>query len=374
MHKNLDHSQHKGAMEESKIPINVITNQGFSTGVGRTASETYRVLKPYFPKLTLYSLNYIKNEELEFSNQISKYHSRGLPTIPIVNWLNTRVIRRSGLLRNSNLHIIGTDYTLVEESRKNIIMAHELYFILGEIFKVTSMREFVKEIAFNYSVFLLQKYIKSAKYVVTPSKVSADQVKKATGVTPVVAPISVDKRKFHKRDKEKVREVLGLPKDKFLLLNVSGGGSNKNLRTMESIANNLPENILILKINAPVYNKRVLNFGKVSEEHYPSFFSAADVYLHTSIHEGFGIPLLESLSSGLPIISPSCSTAPEILSKSGYYVQDPMSPQGYIEHITSLMDVQLLKESQQMSLERSNFFSDERLATTMGKLYLKAFA
>ena len=46
---------------------------------------------------------------------------------------------------------------------------------------------------------------------------------------------------------------------------------------------------------------------RVETEDLPAVYQAADIFLYTSLYEGFGIPILEALSSGIPVITSNIS-------------------------------------------------------------------
>lgn len=357
----------------SDLKVDMITNQGIFTGVGRAADETFRVLRPYFPNLSLYSFNYIAQRSLKGSIPISKYSTHNLLKAPFVNWKNVKSIKKYEIFKNSNLHIIGTDYSLTKVAKNSIILAHELYYVINQIFKANSFKEMIKEMGFNYSEYLLSRYIKDAKIVMAPSKFSANQIEQKTGIKPIVAYYSVDTKKFTLRNKYKARKALNLPLNKKILLNVAGGGSNKNLTTLSEISNLLDESYVLVKANAPINGKRCLNLGLVAEEDYPLLFNAADLYLHTSTMEGFGFPLLESIASGLPVVSSRTSTAPEILSSCGNYIDNPYNAPAYIQKIVEILDSTIISEYEANSYERSRYFSDEQFANILVDTYEKTF-
>lgn len=45
----------------------------------------------------------------------------------------------------------------------------------------------------------------------------------------------------------------------------------------------------------------------------PSLFNAADIYLHTSEYEGFGLPVLEMMACGVPVVVNNKASIPEIV-------------------------------------------------------------
>jgi glycosyltransferase involved in cell wall biosynthesis len=131
-----------------------------------------------------------------------------------------------------------------------------------------------------------------------------------------------DPLRFHPRDKHLARRILGFPTDEKLVLNVSAGTSNKNYGQLNAIARNLRAGYQMVKIGGRIPDlKTVIHLPWISHELYPLLFNACDAYVHTSIQEGFGRPLLESIVSGLPVVSMKSQVALEILGDAGTYVE-----------------------------------------------------
>ena len=93
--------------------IILITNQGYNTGIGRAAIETYRVLKPVIKNLKFYSINYFKDYIVDNSVSLSTRYAKTMFSVPIINRINVKNVKRSGILKDKNLHLMGSDYSLL---------------------------------------------------------------------------------------------------------------------------------------------------------------------------------------------------------------------------------------------------------------------
>lgn len=65
---------------------------------------------------------------------------------------------------------------------------------------------------------------------------------------------------------------------------------------------------------------KVLLTGKVSEEKLKAYYETADVFLCMSEHEGFGVPLLEAMKMGVPVVACRSSAIPETMDGAGVLV------------------------------------------------------
>ncbi len=58
-------------------------------------------------------------------------------------------------------------------------------------------------------------------------------------------------------------------------------------------------------------------WGEVSDEALAAHFAHADVYVSASLHEGFGIPLIEAMSQGVPVVAAAQAAIPETVDSAG---------------------------------------------------------
>ena len=64
--------------------------------------------------------------------------------------------------------------------------------------------------------------------------------------------------------------------------------------------------------------------GYVPDDDLPGLYAGADVFAYPSLHEGFGIPLLEAMASGTPVLTAPLFSMPEVAGDAALYV-DPYS-------------------------------------------------
>jgi glycosyltransferase involved in cell wall biosynthesis len=76
--------------------------------------------------------------------------------------------------------------------------------------------------------------------------------------------------------------------------------------------------------------------GWVSEEDKPALYSSATAFLFPSLYEGFGLPPLEAMACGTPVIVSNASSLPEIVGEAGLQV-DPAMPSAWAEAIRAVV-------------------------------------
>jgi glycosyltransferase involved in cell wall biosynthesis len=76
------------------------------------------------------------------------------------------------------------------------------------------------------------------------------------------------------------------------------------------------------RLRALVQSGAVRALGFVDEAELPSIYSAARIFLYPSLYEGFGLPALEAMASGVPVIVSNRSSLPEVVGGAGIQI-DP---------------------------------------------------
>ena len=107
---------------------------------------------------------------------------------------------------------------------------------------------------------------------------------------------------------------------------------------------------------------RVAFPGFVSDELLPAVYSQAEVFICPSLYEGFGLPVLEAMACGCPVVCAGTSALPEVAGSAGLLV-DPLRPGGWSEAILRLLADKALREKMRKSgLRQSKKFSWEETA------------
>jgi len=109
--------------------------------------------------------------------------------------------------------------------------------------------------------------------------------------------------------------------------------------------------------------------GFIPDKHLKSIYSEAEVLLFVSFYEGFGIPILEALECGLPVITSNISSMPEVAGDAALLV-DPHNIQEIAEKMNNITNSEILrKQLIESGFERVKQFSWERTARETLKVY-----
>ena len=357
----------------SEAEITIITDQGMNTGTGRYAFAVYNLLKEDFPNMCILQLAHVKSVPIPNAIRPSFIRpARNLLLFPIQKRRNLKMIKSHSHFLNSNLHLCGSDYSLTSESENCICTVHDYFFRFPNADSFRNRKELLSEIYIDYYNLLTPRQIKRCSGIVVSSFSAQRDMLKKLGLKSKVVHFWADDN-FKQRNKDQSLEKLELPKGKKLLLNVSGAGANKNLPTLQRIADILPADFAIVKVGHPIDHPRVINVGTVSAADYPHYFNSVSVYVNTSLQEGFCIPLIESLSSGLPIVSPKIPPFDEILGDAAAYVRNPIDEREYLDQVMSVLEEAERQKLSSKSLERGKKFSKESAKPSLIEMYKQCF-
>jgi glycosyltransferase involved in cell wall biosynthesis len=97
--------------------------------------------------------------------------------------------------------------------------------------------------------------------------------------------------------------------------------------------------------------------GYIPEEDVVALYNGADAFIYPSIYEGFGLPPLEAMACGCPVITGNTSSLPEVVGSAGIMV-DPTSEEELARAIVAMTgDAQFRDNCIRLGLERVQHFS-----------------
>ena len=107
---------------------------------------------------------------------------------------------------------------------------------------------------------------------------------------------------------------------------------------------------------------RVRLHGYVTDADLPALYSGARLLLFATLHEGFGLPLLEAMGSGTPCVTSNVTSLPEVAGDAALMV-DPHDTAAMADAVLSLLgDDALYADLRQRGLDRARLFTWERTA------------
>jgi glycosyltransferase involved in cell wall biosynthesis len=112
--------------------------------------------------------------------------------------------------------------------------------------------------------------------------------------------------------------------------------------------------------------------GYVAASERERLFAGARVLVMPSLDEGFGLPVLEAMAAGVPVVASNRGSLPEVLGDAGALV-DARDPQALAAAILqALEDDVYARTCAERGLERAKSFSWPRTAAAMRRTYFAA--
>lgn len=287
------------------------------TGVGRFARDIFEV---------------VKNSAEFFSFMLDKrYPSSDYPGTAVAGffpmfstgwYINTKffniVFRKSiKKIRNQEKDGIYTHYTGVgmpplSSPELGIISIHDLFFLNEKLREDYPHRRYL---ARNFSGFL-----KFSNCMVPSSWVKEEILNAGFKGNVTVIHHSVDSHFRPLNHKDELRTTLKLPLGKILVLSVSSAEKRKNLGVVKKTIDELGGNYQLVRVGPEVPGS--VTFKGVDVEKLNMIYNACDVLLLPSIAEGFGYPLIEAFSAGLPAVVSDIDVMREIGGDSAIFVEN----------------------------------------------------
>ena len=125
-------------------------------------------------------------------------------------------------------------------------------------------------------------------------------------------------------------------------------------------------------VNSQNLKDAVKFIGYVDDNDLPDLYANAELFLFPSIMEGFGIPPLEAMRCGIPVVAAHSSCMPEVLGDAAIWV-NPLSIESIAEGILiALSDEDVRMNAIAKGLSRANQFSWDKMALETADVYRDA--
>jgi glycosyltransferase involved in cell wall biosynthesis len=233
--------------------------------------------------------------------------------------------------------------------------------------------------SWKFSTFyrwLLPRLVKRVALILTVSEFSKARILDLFGLPSekvIVAPLGVDLR-FAPSSEERVKSLssrYGI--DSPYLISVASVSERKNLRRVIEAWHRvgIPGVRLVIvgakglpfagKSDLPA-DPSVMYLGYVADEDLPVLYSGALGAVYVSLYEGFGLPLLEAMACGVPVLTSNVTSLPEVAGGAALLV-DPYDVEAITQGIRRIaQDADLRQELHTMGLERAKQFTWQRTA------------
>ncbi len=235
-----------------------------------------------------------------------------------------------------------------------------------------------------YYKFVVRNSIKRSRYILTVSNFSKDEIVRNLNLSPekvFVTYNGVSARYRPVKDQEflrYVRDIYELP-EKFIFC-LSNNKPHKNVQQLVRaycyadikipLVLACPFDRNIIRIAESFGKKHLIYFTKfISEEHLPAVYSLTHLFVYPSTYEGFGLPPLEALSCGAPVVVARSSSLPEVVGDHAIFV-NPYDYKAIAEALElGINDEELRKKLTAFGVEHARRFSWEAMTTQTLQIY-----
>jgi len=312
-------------------------------------------------------------------------------------------------------HQSGTGFTRGQKLPKDIDLVHYPYFdpffltlpifskqktvvTVHDLTPLVFPKYFPKGVRGSFKWFIQKNSLKKANLIIADSMSSKKDIVKFTGINEEKVEVvylsqaeEFKKIETDKLNKEKIKEKYGLP-EKFALY-VGDVTWNKNLPRLveaakksniplvmagkalvsEDFDKNNPWNQDLLKVQKLAeWNKNILRVGFVETEDLVALCNLATVLVMPSLYEGFGLPILEAMACGCPVIATKEGSIPEVAGDAAFYTDAYDSEKISKDMRDIFEDEKLRKELSIKGLKQADNFSWKKTAEKTVRVYEKA--
>jgi glycosyltransferase involved in cell wall biosynthesis len=207
---------------------------------------------------------------------------------------------------------------------------------------------------------LLPRIARRARLVITVSAFSRDELRELLGVEAAVVPGGVGEGFRPDADPAPARAALGL--ERPYALTVASRTARKNLAALEETARRLRERGMELVAaggDRPQFQAEdevpgVRSVGRVDEALLPGLYAGASAFVLPSLYEGFGLPVLEAMAAGVPVVAAETTAVPDTAGGAAL-LADPNDPRALAEAVEAALD--RAEELRPRGLERAAGFT-----------------
>lgn len=265
---------------------------------------------------------------------------------------------------------------------KNVVTVHDVLPIIPEFSngwnknvegQFKSSLEFIRD---RKDILVVADSVCTKKDLIERASIDEERI--------FVVPLAYDKEIHFIEQNKQVLESLNIHSSYILYLGVLDfrKGVVNILEAFEKIKPMYPELKLVLagtlhpivtsiveKLKNYKYIDDVILTGFVSDEQKRILLSSAEVFLFPSEYEGFGLPVLEAMACGAPVITTNVSSLPEVGGDAALYVS-PENPEELAEAIRNILDSEMMRnEYIKKGFAQCKKFSWDKTAEMMEEIY-----
>src|ERR1700687_2926746 len=304
--------------------------------------------------------------------------SRGKGTIADLLWIHAYLPRMVRKMQADLLHSPAFAAPAIPVPCPVVVTVHDITYLL---FPSHFSRWWV-----TYMQMVMPPAITSATAIICGSEHSKRDIARTYSISPDkvhVIPYGVDHKRFHPGITLDANWARALGIRPSYVLHVGSFSYRKNIPTLLRAIARLRSRgkwgnrQLVLGGSQDVSMKgahevfetiqeleldNVVLAGHVPDQHIPGLYAGADVLVIPSLYEGFGLPVLEAMAAGTPVVASNSSSLPEVAADAAilFPPQDELALSGALADV--LENPSTADELRRVGLQRARQFSWQRTA------------
>lgn len=287
-------------------------------------------------------------------------------------WWDQMGLARAAKKKKADLLFVPSFSCPIFYRGKKVVTAHDL---IGRLFP--------ENFSFSAKLYwdkILPYSFTRADHVIAPSENTKEDLMKLLNIPEKNISVIYEGAGAHfkQMDKQEAKDKI---KNKFninknFILAVSTIEPRKNYKRLIEAFNKLEDkNINLVIVGKKAwgddleFNDRIIHIDYVETEDLAALYNACSLFTMVSLYEGFGLPVLEAMACGAPVLTSNTSSLPEVAGKAGE-LTDPKSVSEISAKMKMIMEEEnLQKEMSEKSLERAKKFSWTKTAEETLKVF-----
>ena len=219
----------------------------------------------------------------------------------------------------------------------------------------------------------MKRAVTKAKHIIAVSQYTADEIVKFYGkkmnkkMTVIYEGVSENFSPRSEEEQKRVRDRYDLPVDFLLYV-----GASKEHKNVQTLIDACPEDRTLVLVTGGKEAERlklqsnVIVLREINDEDLPTIYCAASCFVFPSLMEGFGLPALEAMACGTPVVASHRASLPEICGDHAILTEP--TKEGLAEGIEHAFSTQPNRED---AMNYAKSFSWEKMAKETKKVYSK---
>ncbi|MFM2343731.1 MAG: hypothetical protein RLZZ210_339, partial [Pseudomonadota bacterium] len=259
--------------------------------------------------------------------------------------------------------------------------------ILYDLIPLIRQEQYLKDISYKSFYFNKIQELKNVNFLLPISNHAKQEAKEYLNLpedTKIYSISCACDKDFIKKDLsiEQINgifEKFNLNKSKQIIMYTGGADSRKNITSLieafsylikdieynnyqliiiGKIAENEIKNLLNYAQKCNLPNNNISFLGYISQEELVFLYNISSLFVFPSLHEGFGIPPLEAMSCGCPVISSNASSLPEVIGNNEDMLFNPLSIDDILTKMKNILNSkQKWEQISNYGISRSKNFS-----------------